>query len=168
MKVIVSGGTTLEGLVEKLEEVVQSTVVKMGLQSDLNITGYEVHEAEVTFKFKVEGMEETQLMTVEHHEGYPELFTWLVNVSDEVETSNEEESMYDEFTVNAAQGKEMEFQEIESLYNMEDMVAVESEEYSDMKKITYQHEEGFSVIQIMQGEKLIQEIKLTPKDGGIS
>lgn len=41
------------------------------------------------------------------------------------------------------------------------------EEYGDMKKITYKHIDGFKVMQIMQNDKVIQEVKLIPKDSPV-
>lgn len=167
MKVITTGGASLSEIFAKLEEVAENSMKKMSEQTDLKILGYEVHEAEVTFKFKVEGMEEPQLMTVEHHVGYPELFTWLVNMENEDTSTNEEESMYDDYTVSIAKGEEMQFEEIESLYEEDDLEEESVEEYGDMKKITYKHIDGFKVMQIMQNDKVIQEVKLIPKDSPV-
>ena len=46
------------------------------------------------------------LLTVEHNEGQPEVLQWIVDVEKEQLSNNENESMYDAWSVAQAQGKD--------------------------------------------------------------
>ena len=55
MKVIVTGTMDVELMARKLIEIADNTIAKLKEEQDINITGYKVHEAEVTVKFDIEG-----------------------------------------------------------------------------------------------------------------
>lgn len=166
MKVIVSGSINIDKLAEKLLEVAENTVAKIEAENGAKINSYSIHEAEVTFKFDVEGIEEPQVMTVEHHEGHPEVFTWLVDADKGTEMSNEEDSLYDAWSVAQAMGEDMKFEEVQSIYSIVDLTEIPelSEAFGDMSKKVYEHTGGFRVVQVRQDRKLIQEYKLVPKE----
>lgn len=166
MKVIVSGSINIDKLAEKLLEVAENTVAKIEAENGAKINSYSIHEAEVTFKFDVEGIEEPQVMTVEHHEGHPEVFTWLVDADKGTEMSNEDDSLYDAWSVAQAMGEDMKFEEVQSIYSIVDLTEIPelSEAFGDMSKKVYEHTGGFRVVQVRQDRKLIQEYKLVPKE----
>lgn len=168
MKVTFIGELNIEQLAKKLIEVADSTALRVEQENEgVKITGYELHDAEVTVKFNVEGMEEPQVLTVEHHKGHPEMLTWIVDMDNEKESSNEDESQFDAYTVaKVKDGKEPEFKEIESIYNIKDLTEIEelTESYGNMSKKVYEHTEGYRVAQIRQNKKLVQEVKLIPKE----
>lgn len=168
MKVIISGAVNPQDLVDKLTKVAEETAEKLSKEQGVEFKGFKVHEAEITVKYDIEGVDEPQVLTVEHHEGYPELFTWLLNVDTETQSSNEDESQYDEYTVAKSKGEDIQFKEIESKFDSEDLTVETVEEYGDMAKETYYHVvDGSKVMQIKQDGKLIQELTLTPKDGEV-
>lgn len=165
MKVIVKGQIKPQELAEKLIEVAQSTAERMEKENEgVKITGFDIHEAEVTVKYHVQGMDDPQVLTVEHHKGHPELLTWIVDMDEDTTANNEDESAFDEWSVAKAQGKEHQFAEIVSVYKDEDLTEESAEHYEDMSKVVYSHKEGFKVAKIFQDGKLIQEIKLIPKE----
>ena len=165
MKVIVSGSINIDKLAEKLLEVAENTVAKVQAEQGAKINGYSIHEAEVTFKFDVEGIEEPQVMTVEHHEGSHEVFTWLVDAEEDTASNNEDDSLYDAWSVAQAKGTDFAFNEVDSVYSIIDLEEIPelSESFGDMSKKVYEHKEGFRVVQVRQNRKLIQEYKLIPK-----
>ncbi|MED4619531.1 hypothetical protein [Priestia megaterium] len=166
MKLILKGQIDKDTLIKKIEEVAESTIERVEQETGAKITGHEIHEAEVTVKVLVEGMDEPQVLTVEHHEGQKEMLTWVVDVDEETVLNNEEESLFDEYTVAKAQGKELEFKEVKTKYNLIDLTEDKSlaEEFSDMSKKVYDHKDGFKVVKVFQNKKLVQEYKLVPKE----
>ena len=165
MKVTFVGELNVELLAKKLLEVIENTAIKVQTENEgVKIKGFGIHEADVTVKFDVEGMDDPQLLTVEHHQGHPEVLQWIVNVDEDTMASNEKESMYDEYTVAKANGQDLNFKEIESLYRLIDLEEESREEYSDMHKVVYNHVDGFKVVKVFQHRKLIQEYKLVPKE----
>lgn len=59
MKVIIKGSMSVNEFAEKLLEVANSTALRMEQENEgVTINGYEIHEAEVTVKFLVEGVDE--------------------------------------------------------------------------------------------------------------
>lgn len=167
MKVIITGALSPIDLAEKIAKVASETAHKLETEQGVKFTDYQVHEAEVTIKYSIEGLDEPQVLTVEHHEGQPELFTWLLNAETDEKTSNEDESQYDEYTVAKAKGEDVKFKEIESIFDSEDLTFVSEEQFGDMVKETYNHMDGSVVVLIKQDGKLIQEMTLTAKDGGV-
>jgi hypothetical protein len=166
MKVQFIGELNVDLLARKLIEIAENTALRLEKEQNVKINGYGIHEAEVTVKYDVEGMEEPQLLTVEHHKGQPEIFTWIVDVDKDETASNEKESMYDAWTVAKAQGKEHQFKEVKSVYNLIDLEEIPelSEDFGDMSKKVYSHKDGFRVVKVFQNKKLIQEYKLIPKE----
>lgn len=166
MKVIIKGmEITNEMLTNKLNEVADSTVEKVMSETGATIENYSIKEAEITMQFKVEGMDEPQVLTVEHHEGQREMLTWVVDMDEETEISNEEESLFDKYSASIAKGEEMKFEEIKSQYNLIDLEEDKKlhEKYSDMEKKVYDHKDGYKVVKVFYNKKLIQEYKLVPK-----
>lgn len=165
MKIKFVGKLNVDMLASKLIEITESTIERLQKEQEADIEGYKIHEADITVKFDVKGMDEPQLLTIEHHKGHPEIFTWIVDVDKYEASNNEKESMFDDWTVAKAQGKEYQFKEIESVYNMEDLEEDESlyEVFGDMSKRVFNHKDGFKVVQVFQNDKLIQEYKLVPK-----
>lgn len=152
-------------IVSKLDEIVVGTAERlMDEQEGLRIKEGVISGATFTIAYDVEGMEESQLLTVEHHKGHPEVLKWVVDLDAGESSSNEEASAYDDYTVAAAYGMEKEFEEVETLYDAPDLVFVEEENFGNMDKVTLQHKDGFLVIRVYQNKKLIQEYKATPKD----
>ncbi|MGG4039006.1 hypothetical protein ABEV80_12910, partial [Heyndrickxia ginsengihumi] len=98
------------------------------------------------------------------HKGHPELLHWIVDTDKDTEINNEKESMFDDWTVAKSQGQEYQFKEVESHYNDEDLQIENYEDFGDMSKGVYNHKEGFKVVRVFQGKKLIQEYKFIPKD----
>lgn len=165
MKVIVKGSINLDKLAQKLLEIADHTATKVMQDTGTKINSFSVHEAEVTFKFDVEGVDEPQVMTVEHYEGKPEIFTWLVDAEADTTANNENESLFDAWTVAKAEGKELDFKEIESEYNEADIICEDSESYGDMTKDTYSIVGSKDkLVRVYQGNKLIQEYRLVAKE----
>lgn len=167
MKITFTGkNINVDDLVNKLTEVIVTTSERLEKESKgktvIESTG--IVEADFTIKFKVEGMDEPQVLTVEHHKGQPEMYQWIVNMDEDTIANNELDSMFDDYTVAKAKGEELKFKEIESIYNDADLTEESSEVYSDMAKIIFNHKDGFKVVRIYQDDKLIQEFKLIPKE----
>jgi hypothetical protein len=54
--------------------------------------------------------------------------------------------------------------QIVSEYDDADLEEESSEEFGDMSKTLYAHKDGYKVVRIYQKGKLIQEVKLIPKE----
>lgn len=163
MKIIITGEMSPMTLVDKIKQVAVETAQKLEAEQDVKLNGFKIHEAEVTVKYDIEGVDEPQVLTIEHHAGHPELFTWLLDAETGEKSSNEGESQYDEYTVAKSKGEDVQFKEIESIFNPEDLLLDNVEEFGDMAKETYNHVDGSKVMQIRQGGKLIQEMTLIEK-----
>lgn len=165
MKLQITGSLSLAELTKKIEEIVESTIDRVKSEDDsLNITGWGVREADVTIEFTIEGEEEAQVMTVEHHEGQSEMFTWLVNTDEDTEVSNQEESMIDDWTAAVARDEELQFPEIESKFSEHNLDYESEEKYNDLTKIVYNFNQFNStdkLVRVYQSGRLIQEYKLT-------
>lgn len=168
MKVEFIGKLNIDTVAKKLVEIADSTIERVVKESEgtAKVNGFEVHDAEFTIKFNVEGIDEPQVMTVEHHLGQPEMFKWIVNVDKDESSTNELKSEFDAWSVAKAQGKEVVFEEIESLYNTLEAEEITefTEDYGSMSKIMYEHQDGYRFVQVKQHGKLIQEYKLIPKE----
>jgi hypothetical protein len=167
MKVEFVGKLNIDAVAKKLIEIADSTAERVQSENEgVKINGFEVHDAEFTVKYHVEGIDEPQILTVEHHQGSPEMFKWIVNADKDETVNNEDESEFDAYTVAKAQGKEMEFAEIDSIYNIVDLTEIPelTEDYGSMSKKVYEHTDGYRVVQVRQNRKLIQEYKLIPKE----
>lgn len=155
-------------MVAKLQAVIAETLAKFAedTESEVAVTAQGIVEAEFTIKFNVDGEELPQIMTVEHHPGSPEMFTWIVDMDKESTITNEESSMFDDFTVATAKGKEFNFKEVESVYSIIDLEEIPelTETYTDMSKKVYEHKDGYRVVQVRQHKKLIQEYRLIPAE----
>lgn len=160
MKVIISGSYDIKALAEKLVEVADNTALKVQKDNPgVEINGYTVADAEVTFKFDIEGYEEDQILTVTHDEALgSEVLTWIIN--EEGESNNEEQSLYDEYSRSLAKGKELEFKEVGSEYADMELTALEVQELGSMCKIRSVLPSGDQVVQVYQHDKLIQEYLL--------
>ncbi|MEH7117245.1 hypothetical protein V7128_07460 [Neobacillus vireti] len=162
MKVTFVGELNIDIIAKKLLEVTESTIQRLEKEHGVKINGTKIHEADFSVKFDVEGMDEPQMLTVNHH-GMAEPFQWIVDMDENTEINNQEKSMFDEYTVKKYQGVEHEFKEVKSEYKKKDLTKESSEEFGDMSKVVYQHKDGFKVVQVFQNKKLIQEYKLIPK-----
>lgn len=161
MKVIVKGELNVEQLAKKLIEVAENTALKVEQDTGAKINGYSVHEAEVTFKFNVEGMDEPQVMTVEHFKGQPELLTWIVDADADTTANNEDESLFDAWTVAQKEGTVLVFDEIKSEYDDNYLLLEDTEQYGDMSKEVYSFLEGKDkLVRVYQEDRLVQEYKL--------
>lgn len=152
-----------EVIVDKLDEIMTSTAERLMAEQDVKITGAVFTNAQFTLGFNIEGMEEPQLLTVEHHEGIPEMFKWVVDVDEDTKVSNEEKSAYDAWTVAKAKGEELEFEPVESLYNKADLKPTEQDVFGNMTRTVLSHKDGFKVSQVRQNGHLIQEYKMVPR-----
>ncbi|MGE6629645.1 hypothetical protein [Bacillus sp. NPDC077027] len=166
MKVTIVGEMNVDLLAKKLLEVVENTAIKVQTEAeDAKINSWSITEADVLVKFNIDGVDEPQFLTVEHHKGHPELLHWVADVSKDELSSNEDESMFDEWTVSKSQGQDLQFKEVKSVYNADDFTGVESsEDFGDMQKDVINHKDGFKVVQVFQNDKLIQEYKLIPTE----
>lgn len=149
-------------IVDRLGEIVDSTVERIMAENDgVVITGAVVTEATFTVGLHIVGIEEPQLVTVEHHKGHPEVFKWVIDLDEGVDVSNKDVSMFDSWSVSAANGDEQEFTEIESQYDPVALTFESEENFKDMDRVTLLHEDGFKVIKVYQHKHLVQEYKVT-------
>lgn len=163
MKVIVKGELSVEQLAKKLIEVAEHTANKVEQDSEdkVSINAWKVHEAEVMFKFDVEGIDEPQIMTVEHHAGQSEALTWIIDTDTDTTATNEHESFIDTWTASQVKGEPLVFEEIESEYDDEGLVLEDTEQYADMSKEVYDFiGSDDKLVRVYQEDKLVQEYKL--------
>lgn len=155
----------LEDVVEKVYEVLETTYKRLCEEHpEQNITAILLTEACFSFGFEIEGQEGIQVLSVEHHKGQPEAFKWIVDWAENANTTNEDSSFIDDWTASLIAGKPLEFETVESQYRGVEMEFLSSDAYGDMKKDTWAHPEGFRVVMVYQGDRLIQEYKLIPFD----
>lgn len=162
MKVTFVGEINIQRMAEKLVEIASSTVERLEKEHNTKINGYSIHEADVQVKFDVEGADEPQMLTVNHH-GMTEPFQWIVDMDKETEINNEDQSMFDEYSVAKAKGQEKQFEEIKSIYNDADLELEDVEAFDNMSKKVYTVlNEEYKVVKVFQDDRLIQEYKLIP------
>jgi len=168
MKVQMAGKMTVKEMTDKLAEVVSETIKKVTEENgETGIKSWDIHGADFTIKFELEGVEEAQVLTVEHYAGQSEMFTWLVNMDEDVALSNEDESMYDAWTTSLARGEELEFDKVDTLFDDTDLVLVNEETFSDLSKEIYTFKEKGNenkLVRVYQEGNLIQEYTLLAKD----
>lgn len=162
MKIKFTGKMTVAELENKLQEVLANTIDKLSDNDpDAVIEGWELDEVEVQVKFKIEGVDDPQILTVEHHKDQPEMFTWLVDMDEDRSLNNEEESLVDVWSASMAKGEPFEFEEIITEYGDDGLVEVDVEEYSDMSKKVYDIKgTQDQLVRIYQHGKLVQEYRL--------
>ncbi|MEC1647617.1 hypothetical protein [Bacillus halotolerans] len=163
MKVTFIGDIDTKLMVSKLDEIATSTIERIEKEQGVKINGYSLHGADLLAKVNVEGVDEPQLLTVDHH-GMTEPFQWIVDMDKETHVNNQEESMFDQYTVAKAQGQEHELEEIESAYGDIILELEKSETYEGMERKVYSViNEDYKVVRVYQQGKLIQKIKLVPR-----
>lgn len=162
MKIKFTGNMTVKDVENKLQEVVDSTISKLKEgDTEVAIEGWELDEVEVQVKFKIEGVEEPQVLTIEHHEDQPEMFTWLVDMDKDQSLNNEEESLVDVWSASMAKGEAYDFEEIITEYGDDGLEEIDVEIYSDMSKKVYNIKgTKDQLVRIYQYDKLVQEYRL--------
>lgn len=154
-----------EKIFEKLEEVLVSTVDRLEADQNISVNDAVVVGAKFTVGLEIEGMDEPQFLTVEHHEGVPEMFKWVIDYNAGTELNNENGSAYDAWSIAKTKGNELPFETVESAYDDNMLVVQDKETFGDMSRVTYSHkEEDHKVIRIYQNDRLVQELKLVPKE----
>lgn len=168
MKVQIIGNVPMvdleEQIVKRLEDIVVATADRLYMEKSVQVNDLFITNAEFTVALSIEGQAEPQLLTVEHHEGHPEIFKWVVDIDKEEAHSNEEQSEFDEWTVSVIDGEEKKFKPVKSVYDQAELQLEDKEEYGNMAKLTFVHDSGFKVVKVYQDGNLIQEYKLTPKE----
>lgn len=162
MKIKFTGNMTIKEVEDKLQEVVDSTSHKLADEgTDVAIEGWELDEVEVQVKFKIEGVDNPQVLTIEHHEGQPEMFTWLVDMDKDLSLNNEEESLVDVWSASMAKGEAYDFEEIITEYGDDGLEEIDVDIYSDMSKKVYNIKgTKDQLVRIYQYDKLVQEYRL--------
>lgn len=154
-----------EKIIEKLEDIVDSTIERLQHENEGTvIESTVITGATFNIALNIKGVEEPQVLTVEHHEGHPEVFKWVVDLDADETLNNEKSSLYDDWTVAAAEGKEHLFTEIKSVYDHADLTLDKQVDYGTMSEVTLDHVDGYKVVKIYQHGKLIQEYKLIPQE----
>lgn len=152
-------------IVDKLGEIVDTTIARIEAENEGTvIKGAVVTEATFTIGLHIEGIEEPQLVTVEHYKGHPEVFKWVIDLDKDEQLNNEESSVFDAWSVATAKGEAKEFEEIKSIYDPTELSFEVEENFGDMDKVTLNHVDGYKVVKVYQNKKLIQEYRLTPKE----
>lgn len=152
-------------ILSRLDEVLISTAERIEAENEgVKINGAVLTEATFTFGYEIEGIEEPQLVTVEHHEGHPEVFKWVIDLDNEEQLNNEESSVFDDWSVATANGEAEDFAEITSVYDPVNLSYESEENFGDMDKVTLNHVDGYKVVKVYQKKRLVQEYKLTPKE----
>lgn len=164
IQIINAQGADLESIVDKLEEVVTTTIGKLATDKGIAVADARIIDAEFTIGLEIEGLDELQYLTVEHHEGVPEAFKWVVDMGNDKAENNEDASYFDSWSVAKYKGHEQVFEPVESVYVDEDMFLISEETFGNMSKRLYNHMNGFEVARIYQNGALIQEYKLIPKE----
>lgn len=161
MKVIFknTGNSSLESITEQFKEIVSGTIGSLKRDKDVDVESAHATEIEFTVALNVKGQEDPVYLNVEHHEGFPETFTWEYDMETQDKSNNEYESLISEENINLAQGKEVEFQEINSLYDEQDLHLEKENRAGDMLERIFTHNEtGEVVVQYYQQDRLVQEV----------
>lgn len=161
IKFINAENTSVSNMKDKLQEVIRTTILNLQRDQDVEIEEATITEVQFTVGVVPEGGDEPQVLTVEHHEGFPEMFEWIVDLSEGKEATNKDKSFQSEQQVAMAKGIHQHFKEIESVYNEDDLKATSEQQAGDMAQVTYDHTDGFQVVRIYQEGRLVQEYKLS-------
>lgn len=166
VKFINTDNYSMVDVLTKLEEVITTTKRNLERDTGNKVKDTVLADVVVTVGIIPEGgsYNEPQMLSVEHHEGYPEMFEWVIDMAEGKEVNNEVESFVSEQQVAVANGDTPEFEEVDSLYNAEHLSTLDRKDYGDMAVTKSEHKDGFNVMQYFKNDKLIQEVKLTPKE----
>lgn len=151
---------SLLDIIPRVEDIIKGTKESLVRDKDVTVTDTVISEIEITVGLNIEGVEETQFLTVEHHKGLEEPFTWLVDMNEPEAKANMEESFIDPVEAGLALGETPEFKEIEPKYPLSELTEEKVEEYGDMKEITYSTSDNLEeelVVKVFQGDKLVTE-----------
>lgn len=164
IKIINAQKETMESISNRLEDIVENTVARLEKEQGVEIEDVVIEDVEYMLGLKVKGMEEVQFLSVEHHEGVPEVFMWVVDAEEGTAESNNEASFYDSWSVAKMQGLEQEFKTINSIFTDHDLGHLNTETFGNMEKHTFEHVGGYNVVRVYQDGRLVQEFKVLPKE----
>lgn len=152
------GETSIKNLPNIIKDLITDIQVRAGIDPASSIT---LKDVELGVLFNING--EKMLLSVEHG-GVKETFTIHVELDEagniKGKKDNEEESFLDEYSKAVALGLESPTtEEIESVYNDDDLAEVSFEVGGDLKAIHYKHktEEGLFVVRYYRNGVLVGE-----------
>lgn len=158
MIIEIHGETTVENLTKMLMDIIKDIQIRAGLSNSFD---FNIKDAKVGVVFNVNG--EKKGLVVEH-EGIEETFTVHVELDEagniKRAKDNEEQTFLDEYSRAIAKGLESPTtEEIESVYEDEDLEEVFTETGGDLKAVHYKHkiEEGLFVVRYFRNEILVGE-----------
>lgn len=157
-----------ETSINKLGKIVKEVVTDIQARAGIEETKFTLKDTEIGVLFNVNG--EKKQITVEH-DGVQEMFVVHVELDEKGNIKrtkdNEEESFLDEYSKAIAQGLESPTtEEIESVFNDEDLVEFDSESGGDLVAIHYKHkiEEGLFVVRYYRNGVLVGETGYKKKE----
>lgn len=152
------GEISVEKLSEVLMEIITDMNTRVGLNADIN---FNLKDVKVGVVFNVNG---EKMGLVVEHEGIKEAFTVHVELDEagniKRAKDNEEETFLDEYSRAISKGLESPTtEEIESVFNDEDLEEVFTETGGDLKAVHYKHkiQEGLFVVRYFRNEILVGE-----------
>lgn len=158
-----NGSMDLAQLKTNIETIVDDIIRRAGLEGR-NIA---IKDAQVGILFNTD--DTPQYLTVTH-DGVPEIFEVNVKLNDEGEIDrtldNEKESFHDDYTRAVANGETSPIvEEIESVFNDEDLEQVDSIDAGDLKEVHYNVKDTDDVVvryyrdDLLVGEALVKRKK---------
>jgi len=157
---------SLLDIIPQLEDVIKGT--KESLQRDKGVTIEDTVLSEINIKvgLGVEGKEEPQFLTIDHHEGVEEPFTWVVDLAEGKATNNEDNSFIDPYEAQLSKGETPDFEEIETKFPDEHLTIEKVDKVGDMQEIVYSTDESLEeaiIVKLFEenGDKLITEYAYT-------
>lgn len=158
-----NGETSLSKLPELIKEITKDIQERAGIPA----SKFKIKDAQIGVVFKVGS--EMQYMAVEH-DGVAEIFQVNVQLDEKGNikkaVDNESESFTDEYTKAISKGLENPVtEEIESVYNIEELEELAKDDAGDLVAVYYQHKETKEkVIQYFRNEVLVAEIGYKDKE----
>lgn len=158
-----NGETSLSKLPELVKEVTKDIQERAGIPA----SKFKIKDAQIGVVFKVGS--EMKYMAVEH-DGVAEIFQVQVQLDDKGNikktVDNEEESFVDEYTRAVAKGLESPVtEEIESVYNLEELEEVARDDAGDLVAVYYNHKETTErVVQYFRNGVLVAEMGYKNKE----
>lgn len=160
-----NGETSLSKLPELIKEITKDIQERAGIPA----SKFKVKDAQVGLVFKVGN--EMKYMAVEH-DGVAEIFQVNVQLDEKGNikktVDNEEESFVDEYSKAVAKGLESPVvEEIESVYDSEELVEVARDDAGDLVAIYFEHiETKETVVQYFRNGILVAEMGYKDKEKG--
>lgn len=168
MKITVTNVDGKKELAETQIGIIVKEALEKYAKEGTQIEDVKLQEVSATISFKPKGSDEYFVGSVDH-DGVTEMFSVIYDLEDKERDDNEKESLFAEEEKEILFSKDVDFEEIRSVFDEEELALTKNEVFGDMVLSRYDHTDGYEVVKVFQkikgrsADKLIQEYSIKPK-----